>query len=243
MDFTRGPAANHVVDLTQDPGSEGHPPAEASTGQPPNRRTRQVLAYSPEEQEEYAAQGYVPVNTDLILDPNTLQMREFVYPGTWEHFNGIRYAGANDVALLEWQLARAYGLAIDIPQGDPRVRHFLRNHFRAQDVQGQQMQWGVLQQQQQAMPSVGAPATLSAVQTTISVAPDAGDVSQQQPQPLPQQQQNIMAAPTSSTFDSGMPIMGDPPTARPDLVGSSIVSRFVKNWNKGRGGRIGKARK
>src|SRR6202012_5423288 len=112
-------------------------------------QVRQYIAFTPQEQLDYAAQGYVPVNVVMYPTPNRAnQLQEHVFPGTWDNFNNVRYAGNADVSMLEWQLARAYGLGVEGPFGHPILRQFLRARLRAGDAQRRQEQQGDLHSQQ-----------------------------------------------------------------------------------------------
>lgn len=79
-------------------------------------------------------------------DPNNaIQMRQFVFPGTWNNFNTMRYAGV-DEAMLELQLAKAYGLRGLVQPGDPDVVQYLRDKLEVGDANEEDTQQGGLQQ-------------------------------------------------------------------------------------------------
>ncbi len=211
------------------------------------------IAYTPDDQLGFAATSYVPVNTQPRPNPeNSNQIREFVFPGTWQNFNNIRYVGT-DVAVLELQLAQAYGLHGLVQPGDPRVVQYLRDHLGVGDAMQEDTQQSAFHQggfQQGGLPQDGPQQGgfqqgrfqgPQQQQTIYQPADDDDVMSEAGDQHLSAQDATTEAP--SGAPDSGMPVMSAPMTNRPDWFGSSAVSRLVKKLNVKRAGRVEKGRK
>ena len=166
---------------------------------------RLVLAFTPEEQEEHAALGWVPVNIEMRPDPtNPNQMREYVFPGTWDNFTGIRYAGS-DANELEFQLAQRFGLGVGVVAGHPTIRQFLLTRLLDEAPQ-----------QQRQNPRASGHLT---------------SITQQSNQQCDVQQAS-QAHLTQRAPDLGNATMTAPTGVRPAWLGRTRLSRFVERWNQ-----------